>query len=134
MQRDLYGFIDKVYLKYKNDNKGYRIFDEIDKIKLRKQNYYVAIDNYSHEYGIDFGVSVVCDDKTNEPTGLYCGYIQYKSNCIIKELRKTEYYDQPFDFSDRKTCYSRIVVKVLSELKSAVEYCDESERKSIQNI
>ncbi|MBP1646540.1 MAG: hypothetical protein H6Q16_2118 [Bacteroidetes bacterium] len=129
MKNDNFEFVDKSYRKFKNENKGYRIIDEIEKIKLRKKTYYAAINDYTHIYGIDFGASLVVDAKTDEPTDLYCGYIQYNNNCIIKELRKTEYKDQSFDFSDRETCYSHIITKVLYDLKSAVEYCDEEERK-----
>jgi hypothetical protein len=129
MQNDSYDFIDKCYLKYKKENKGYRIFDEIEIIRLRKQNYYVAIDDYSYIYGINFGAAPAELIKNGKSKELYRGYIQYGNNCIIKGLRGTEYYDQPYDFSDRETCYSRIVLKVLSDLKSPVEYCDEDERK-----
>lgn len=129
MQSDPYRFIDKCYLNYKNENKGYKIFDEIEIIRRQNKNYYAAIDSYTYIYGISFGITPVEVIKNGKSEDLYRGYIQYGSNCIIKELRGTEYKDQPFDYSDRETCYSRIILKVLSELKSAVEYCDEEEKK-----
>lgn len=129
MQNDSYDFLDKSYLKYKKENKGYRIFDEIEKIKLRYRNYYFAIDEYSNIYGINFGVSSAELIKGGKSKELSYGYIHYSSDCIIKGLRGTKYEDQPYDYCEWHTCHSRIVLKVLSDLKSPVEYCDEDERK-----
>lgn len=130
MKENDYKLVDEYYLKYKKDYLGYKIIAEVEEIKRRHNysNYYYAIDHYSGIYGIDFGVNEVELTSKGKTITRHMGHFQYMMNCILKERIGMKYEDQPYDYCDRETCYARISIKVLAELKTPVEYKGENDK------
>ncbi|MFA7082307.1 MAG: hypothetical protein WC135_06810 [Bacteroidales bacterium] len=130
MKENEYKLVDEYYLKYKADKLGYKIIEEVEEIKRRcnLSNYYYAIDYYSGIYGIDFGVNQVELTSKGKVTIKYWGFLEYNGNCILKERIGMKYEDQPYDYCDRETCYARIAIRVLSELKTPVQYKGENDK------